>query len=62
VLIGLKTDQKISPFGGDLVLKDNSGNSYPMTGIYNGEYIFEVPQTVVNLTLDVKNTIEIPLP
>lgn len=61
VLIGLKTDQKISPFGGDLVLKDNSGNSYPMTGLYNGEYIFEVPQTVVNLTLVVKNTIEIPL-
>jgi hypothetical protein len=62
LLIAIKTDEDISPFGGDLVLKDNNGNSYPNLGLFTQQYIFEVPKTVNKFTLVVKNTIEVPLP
>ena len=62
LLVEIKTDEDISPFGGDLVLKDDKGNSYPMGGRFSGKYIFQVPEGANNLTLVVKDTIEVSLP
>lgn len=61
LLIEVKTDEEISSFS-DLVLKDNAGNSYPAGGLFSGKYIFEVPESAGDLTLVVKDTIEIPFP
>ncbi len=61
LLIGVETSEEISPFGGDLALKDDAGNSYPMMGLFNSKYIFEVPETVKNLTLIVKGSISVPV-
>lgn len=62
LLIELQTSEEISPFGGDLVLKDGAGNSYPGSGLFDGKYIFEAPENANNLTLVVKGDTEIPLP
>jgi len=62
LLVEISTDEEISPFGGDLVVKDDSDNSYPMAGLFEGKYIFEVPEGAKNLKLIVKDSIEIQFP
>jgi hypothetical protein len=62
LLVSLQTDEEINPFGSDLVLVDAAGAEYPMMGLYQMKYIFEVPEDAQELVLVVKGSERVPLP
>jgi hypothetical protein len=62
LLFSLDTKMDLLPFASDLTLIDDSGKKYPVMGLYELKYIFEVPENAKKLTLVVKGTIDVPVP
>ena len=60
VTVKMKAEDLASSMG-DMSLKDGDGNIYPCAGLFSSQFIFEVPESAVDLVLVVKDIGEAPL-